>query len=304
MGKNVKQFIIMLTCYDMKNKLNYLNVGCGSKYHKNWINIDMYSSNTDVIKCNLLKGIPFPDEKFEIVYHSQVLEHIMKEKAIDFMKECYRVLKMNGTIRVVVPDLENIVNEYKTYLKLNLKNSSDETEANYDWIMLEMYDQTVRNYSGGQMAQFLQQEKMINEQYIVNRIGYVGRSMRKNYLAKDKEKHLSIKDFLFSKINPIGIVGFLKIYIGRVKRKTLNCILNLILSDKYKIGNFRLGGEIHMWMYDSYSLSRLLLNAGFKDVKIKNAFTSDIQNWNSYELDVKDGLAYDPTSLFMEAKKY
>jgi len=66
---------------------------------------------------------------------------------------------------------------------------------------------------------------------------------------------------------------------------------------------FRLGGEIHMWMYDRFSLSRLLKNSGFVNILIKNPFESEIPNWNSYELDVKEGLAYDPTSLFVEAKK-
>jgi hypothetical protein len=58
-----------------------------------------------------------------------------------------------------------------------------------------------------------------------------------------------------------------------------------------------------MWMYDRYSLSKLLLACGFDDVSLKNPFESDIPNWDSYELDVKNGLAYDPTSLFMEARK-
>src|SRR5450759_3475104 len=160
----------------MKEKLNYLNVGCGSKYHKDWVNVDMNPDSSDVVRCNLLKGIPFPDEMFEVLYHSQVLEHFPKEKAFDFMKECHRVLKKNGIIRVVVPDLENIIDEYKKYLNENIKNPSKEAEANYDWILLEMYDQTVRNNGGGQMGKYLQQDKMVNEQYVIDRIGYFGRS--------------------------------------------------------------------------------------------------------------------------------
>lgn len=271
----------------MKEKLNYLNIGCGSNYHKDWVNVDMNSYSLDVISCNLLKGIPFPDEKFEVLYHSQVLEHFPKEKAFDFMKECHRVLKKNGTIRVVVPDLENIVDEYKKYLNENLRNSSKEAEANYDWIMIEMYDQIVRNYSGGQMAIFLQQEKMVNERYVIDRIGYVGRSSR------------TTKDAIKRNIKALGLIGFSKKALGYAKRK----ITNLFLGEKYKIGDFRLGGEIHMWMYDRYSLSRLLTDVGFKDIKIKNAYESDIPNWNLFELDIKDGLVYDPTSLFIEAKK-
>ncbi|MFC1760085.1 methyltransferase type 11, partial [Candidatus Neomarinimicrobiota bacterium] len=74
----------------MTAKLNYLNVGCGTQYHKDWVNIDIKSNDPAIISYNLLKGIPFPDEEFEILYHSHVLEHIPKEKSFDFMKECHR----------------------------------------------------------------------------------------------------------------------------------------------------------------------------------------------------------------------
>ncbi len=146
-------------------KLDYLNVGCGNKFHKEWVNVDMISNSSYVMAYNFLKGIPLPNNQFDVVYHSQVLEHFPKEKAPDFISECFRVLKPNGIIRIVVPDLENIVKEYTKYLHENINNSNTQAEANYDWILLEMYDQTVRNYPGGQMAQFLKQADIVNEKY-------------------------------------------------------------------------------------------------------------------------------------------
>ena len=100
-------------------KLNYLNLGCGKRYHKDWVNVDMYSDTPDVMAYNLLKGIPFSDNHFEVVYHAQVLEHSPKDDAPGFIKECFRVLKPGGVIRIVVPDLEGIVTEYLKYLKVN-----------------------------------------------------------------------------------------------------------------------------------------------------------------------------------------
>lgn len=40
-------------------KVNYLNVGCGDKFHTAWTNIDMYSNSPHIKACNLLNGIPF-----------------------------------------------------------------------------------------------------------------------------------------------------------------------------------------------------------------------------------------------------
>ena len=87
-------------------KINYLNVGCGKKFHPAWTNVDMASSSPHVEVHNLLHGFPYPDNQFDIVYHSQVLEHVPKDKAPAFVRECLRVLKPGGVLRVVVPDLE------------------------------------------------------------------------------------------------------------------------------------------------------------------------------------------------------
>lgn len=273
---------------DKMGKLNYLNIGCGNKFHKDWINVDMASSSPDVISHNLLNGIPFDDNKFDVIYHSQVLEHFPREKTPHFIKECFRVLKPGGIMRIVVPDLENIVNEYKKILKENLKNPSELSDANYDWILLEMYDQTVRNYPGGQMAEYLKQPKIINEKYVMDRIGHVGSSIRKNYLYSQKN---NIRKVLTKK-------GILKKVVKIIKKKLI-----YFFSESARIGDFRLSGEIHMWMYDRYSLSRLLESCGFKNIKIKNFFDSDIPKWDKYDLDVKDGLPFAPKGLFIEAKK-
>ena len=278
------------------NKLPYLNIGCGAKYHKAWVNVDMTSNCKYVISYNLLKGLPFDSNQFEVVYHSQVLEHFPKEKAPSFIRECFRVLKPGGIMRVVIPDLENIVIEYMEQLNENIRNPSKQSEANYDWILLEMYDQTVRNYSGGQMVELLRQPELVNENYIIDRIGFQGKNIRNYYLApKDsKEPTFNLK-VVIRKIKKAGMIKVVKYIIRRIRK--------ILSSEEHKIGSFRLGGEVHMWMYDRFSLSRLLREIGFVDIEIKSPFESSIPEWDKYELDVKDGAEFDPTSLFIEARK-
>ena len=278
-------------------RLNYLNIGCGVKFHKSWVNIDMVSNSSHVQKQNLLKGIDFPDNHFDVVYHSQVLEHIPKERSTFFIKECFRVLKPGGIMRVVLPDLENLAKEYIKYLNENINSPSSLSEANYDWIMLEMYDQTVRNHSGGQMIEYLQQPNLVNEPYVVGRIGYQATSIiRSNSTDLD-----DTTGFLFDlrknirKMQRIGALKSIESIIRKLK--------NLVASKEKKIGMFRLGGEVHMWMYDRFSLSRLLIGQGFIDIEVNSPHDSGIPEWEKYELDVKDGKVFDPTSLFVEAKK-
>ena len=154
-----------------------------------------------------------------------------------------------------------------------------------------MYDQTVRNYCGGQMAELLQRSNIIDEKYIIDRIGYVGLKIRNN-----QPKGNTVLENIRKAFSSV------KMFRKALKHLSRKTFLKL-KSQESKIGAFRLGGEVHMWMYDRYSLARLLKNCGFEEISIKNPFLSDIPNWNEYELDVKNGLVYDPTSLFIEAKK-
>jgi predicted SAM-dependent methyltransferase len=252
----------------------------------------MCSSSPYVQAHNLLNGLPYKDNQFDVVYHSQVLEHFPKERAADFLRECFRVLKPGGILRVVVPDLENIAGEYLRRLRENIENPGEQSIANYEWILLEMYDQTVRNYPGGQMAKFLQHPSLLNEKYVVDRIGYVGRSIiessRKN---ATRNQVTSIKRKL-RRFTPQKLFS----YVWRLVKKVFS-------TEAARIGAFRLGGEIHMWMYDRFSLSRVLSQVGFQNIEHLSAYESSIPDWERYELDIKEGAVVDPTSLFMEAVK-
>ena len=266
-------------------RLPYLNIGCGSHFDTLWTNIDFRKTGEGVIAYNLLKGIPFPDNSFEVVYHSHVLEHFSKNDGVFLVKECYRVLKPNGIIRIVIPDLEQITRHYLRLLEEVLANPDDETvEADYNWILLEMYDQTVRNKSGGLMAEYLSQRNMLNEDFVFYRIGEEGKQIRHAFLNQ-YQTEITTKQRIKNKIKEIIRFG------------------NRFLPSYYKLGKFRLQGEIHQWMYDRYSLSKLLKNVGFQVIIQQSAFTSYIKEWEQFDLDGKEGIIRKPDSLFLEAQK-
>ncbi len=54
---------------------------------------------------DVTKGIPHADATVDVVYTSHLLEHL-RPSDLDFvLRECHRVLKPSGVLRVVVPDL-------------------------------------------------------------------------------------------------------------------------------------------------------------------------------------------------------
>lgn len=135
-----------------------LNLGCGSQYHLDWINVDFNPSSQEIISHDLTKPLPFTDDSFDIVYHSHVLEHFGRVEGVQFLGECYRVCKKGGVVRVVVPDLEVIVRLYLYYLEETMKGKLG-ADIRYDWMMLELYDQAVRTGTGGETHRFLTKQK-------------------------------------------------------------------------------------------------------------------------------------------------
>jgi len=282
----------------MLPKLPYLNLGCGSHFNPNWVNVDFAKMGDEIIGHNLLNGIPFDDNTFEVVYHSHVLEHFQKEDAVKFIKECYRVLKPGGIIRIAIPDLEQIVSNYNRLFTIGMADPDNEKiRANYDWIMIEMYDQAVRNESGGQMLKYLSKKTLENENFIYQRMGYEGYMIRQGMIMP--------KDSQLKKVS----VGR-KIY--RIIRRILSpnnvkkSFLKLFFYKEYKLmelGRFRLSGEVHHWMYDIYSLGNLLKDAGFKNIEKKDFDESSILAWKSFSLDEINNVIRKPDSLFAEAVK-
>lgn len=267
-------------------KTLYLNIGCGFTYHKDMVNVDFVSTGKDVMAHNLLKGVPFPDNSFEAVYHSHVLEHFLKKDGENLIMECYRVLKTNGICRIAVPDLEQIARNYITYLEAALKGEPGASEK-YNWTMLEMYDQVVRTKGGGEMVDYIKDISRNNDAFLLERNGNEIKLLIEN-IRHAAENH-SLK------VSKPGILTRIK---GKVRDMVLKNDVHAL-----NLGNFRLGGEVHQWMYDRYSLSELLKKYGFKDIKVVKYNESAIPDWNSYGLDMADGKVRKPDSLFMEARK-
>ena len=276
--------------------MHYLNLGCGRRFHPAWTNVNFTSTGEGVIAHNLTKGIPFPNASFDVVYHSHLIEHFPKVAAESFLRECCRILRSKGVLRVVVPNLEQIARSYLTALE-KASSDSEEWQANYEWILLEMYDQAVRNSSGGEMAAYLFQEHIPNKEFILERLGTEAKNLieaGQNYQSTQPESNY--KRFLKQ------VYRFLRYYSCR--RDTL---LKLLLGKEYstlQIGRFRQSGEIHQWMYDRYSLSLLLKKCGLTNIVQRSATESYIPDWTSFNLDTElDGTVYKPDSLFMEAIK-
>lgn len=278
---------------------SYVNLGCGGRYHPDWINIDVVAGGPGVIVHDLRRGIPLDDASCDVVYHAHVLEHFRRADTLPFLRECRRVLRPNGVIRVVVPDLEQICRAYLHELERALEQPN-RPAPNYDWIMLELFDQSVREQSGGDMLAYLARP-LPNPYFVFARIGAEGRALVAAQQAHPVPPQLRARLLAAS-------MAYLRASIRRWRRRLGELPLRVILgadgARAYRIGRFRLAGEVHQWMYDRYSLARLLGAAGFDQVTMHSASTSAVPDWARFMLDANaDGVPHKPDSLYMEARK-
>lgn len=276
-------------------KTSYLNVGCGSRFYRGepWVNLDVAPVDASVMPWNVSAGFPMEADTFDVVYLSQVLEHFPEKDGSRLAAECYRVLKPGGILRVVVPDLEGICREYLWNLD-EIRTKPPGHPNRLAWIKLELLDQCIRHESGGCMRTFFRDHDRDELDYVVGRIGTVGLQLANacSPSAADGKAGRPARS-RFGGWNWESL-----------RMSLLNALLNREEAEALHIGQFRMRGEAHLWMYESVTLEQLLKGAGFDTVEFHCADTSQIADWACYHLDRDpDGREHAPSSLYVEGRK-
>ena len=174
-----------------------------------------------------------------------------------------------GVLRGVIPNLEVTTRLYLQYLE-QAAAGDEQAGQRYEWITLEFLDQLVRDESGGDMLKFWKRNPMPAEDFVVERMG----SEVRNALAALRRQPV-----------PAELAD------GATPE-----------PDAAAVGAFRSGGEVHKWMYDRWSLAKLLRECGFTEPRACAANESRIPDFSRYLLDLEaDGSTRKPDSLFMEA---
>lgn len=275
-----------------------LNVGCGPTFHAAWVNLDVAPVSPAVRACDIVQGLPFADRSFDACYSSHVLEHLEPGDGARLLREMCRVLEPGGVVRIVVPDLELVVSDYQQALKRALAQETGAAD-DYDWMMIQLLDQSVRRRAGGAMADFWRDPGRGNVGFVVARAGAEAAQV----IAAARSGASAPQRSLLERARSHGAAALLTRLRRRIARLLVHAVAGRGASAAFEEGLFRRSGEIHQWMYDRFSLSRALAAAGFADIRVCTADASRIPDFGSYELDVTGGQVRKPDSLFMEAMK-
>ena len=115
-----------------------VNLGCGPSGIEGWLNYDWgilallskfvglrkwlvkwgllskdYDKNWPELRLwDIRWRLPLKNNSVDFIYCSHVLEHVEYWQSKNILKECRRVLKRNGVLRIVLPDMGLIVKKY------------------------------------------------------------------------------------------------------------------------------------------------------------------------------------------------
>lgn len=165
-----------------------LNLGCGEKTSDRCINLDwspylriksnwllritvtpfltprrrekLRRISPNLMVHDLRRGIPFPDDSVDSVYHSHFLEHIDRDMAPAFLREVRRVLRVGGIHRVCVPDLAEAHARYAKSLALCQQSLGE--GLRHDDAVAGLYEQSVRKESFGTSQQSPMRRRLEN----------------------------------------------------------------------------------------------------------------------------------------------
>jgi len=270
---------------------SYLNVACGNCFVADelWLNLDFAPASSVVKQANLLARLPCPDNSLKLVYSSHFLEHIPYSEVRHFLSECYRVLATEGVIRLVVPDLENICREY-----LRCRDAGEHDKA--DFCIIELLDQAVRTKVGGRLGEYF---KMIRQNPLefAEMIEYV-----KQRTGEDVLNAPSILS-----LPPMTILHKVKRKLSQKLLSTWIYFLTSLMPSAFRQQNISYAsvGEKHAWMWDFYTLSAKLAEAGFGNIQRMEFHTSNVTDFPLVPLDMNpDGTPRKGrSSLYVEAVK-
>lgn len=112
-------------------------------FHYGWQNWDAQDLSTWALQngyvfkqVDATKQFPKPDSSTDIVLASHFIEHLTRGEGETFLKECFRVLKPNGLLRLAIPDskllakkyLKGEIFEYR-HVNIGVEKAPDEAEA-------------------------------------------------------------------------------------------------------------------------------------------------------------------------------
>jgi predicted SAM-dependent methyltransferase len=88
-----------------------LHLGSGDHVIEGWANIDAFGL-PGVVAWDLTKTLPIKDGQVDFIFSEHFIEHVSLDQGTKLIRDCFRVLRPGGVLRVSTPDLRAVIDEY------------------------------------------------------------------------------------------------------------------------------------------------------------------------------------------------
>lgn len=275
---------------------SYLNLGCGGHFDPAWTNIDIYSAAPEVRAHDLRRGLPYADGSFEAVYSAHFMEHLAPAEARRLLAECQRVLKPGGVIRVVVPDLEQMARWYLDGVERARSEGDGRALDRHALATTLLIDQLVRTVPGGELRAQVVAAAAEDRGYLRDLLGEEADAIWRDNAGPGRAS-------FWQRLRRQSLRSLHQRLVDALTTAWIFALSGRHGAAAYREGRFRHGGEVHKWMYDGVSMTRLLTELGFGEVRAQSHDRSRIPGFGGFALDGRDGAERRPGSLYIEGVK-
>ena len=119
--------------YVQAHSVRKLQLGTGPNPLPGWLNTDLLPDTypehrNQIVFLDATKPFPLYATTFDYVFSEHQIEHVTEPDARSMLKECFRILRPGGRVRIATPDLKAILALYEDPL--------DERARHYiDWVV-------------------------------------------------------------------------------------------------------------------------------------------------------------------------
>lgn len=99
----------LIQLYFQHHDVRKLHLGCGPNVLNGWLNTDFPPKEAHILGLDVTRSFPFDDQTFDYIFNEHMIEHITYQQGMFMLRNCYRVLKPNGKIRLSTPDLSKLL---------------------------------------------------------------------------------------------------------------------------------------------------------------------------------------------------
>jgi predicted SAM-dependent methyltransferase len=107
------------------HQVRKLEIGARVASLDGWLSTDIDPISEGTVFLDATKPFPFDCATFDYIYCEHMIEHLSWQNGQIMLRECHRVLKSRGVMRIATPDLEVVLGLYSPILSAEQKGYID-----------------------------------------------------------------------------------------------------------------------------------------------------------------------------------